>query len=285
MLGISATTLAKTRQTWRAGGQLVTTHGYVHESLRRANFHVTARHDADRAARVQAFFKHDAHSEADGFDMRRPEDYPMLHQLKRDFGDRFARRDEFMERAAMNVPRSTSNDLPRRYLLKFRFPARERHSGRMERPCVRGVECSFVERIRALKQTGAYNADLVALYAGREFLLPAEDRAFEENGILPATHGMCYDCELRAYSESVWSRIANQRPPTMQINRFTVKCETGNFDPQDMLPEIIHGNVPTGIVGYVPRYDTADRGIAQAIHPEDPERQPVWILADTTQDF
>jgi hypothetical protein len=286
LVGVPAATLAKTRQTWRGAGQITTTHGFAHDTARRATFTVTPHFEADREAHWRAFFARDAHDPASGFARARPEDHPLYHQLRREQGEHFARRDEYLDTAATSVPRTDIVYVDRRHIDKFRMPPRggpgrtqQREDGRAERACVHGVLC---HTLRLMRERHARDEDV---YVGREFLLPDEDRAFEDTGALPAVHGECVNCELRAYCESVYSRDANQRAPAHPRQRFRVKCEEGQYCVADMLVNVVHGNVPSGITGFVPRYDPDYLQLKPLAHPEDATRTLVVALADVSPVF
>jgi hypothetical protein len=276
LVGVPAATLAKTRQTWRGAGQLVTAHGFAHETARRATFVVTPHYNADREARWAQFFARDAHDPAAGFQRARPEDHPLYHQLRREQGERFAHRDDYLDGAATSVPRAAVVLVDRLHLDKYRFRPRAR-PGRTERACVRAALCCTLQRMFAL---GAAEP-----YVGREFLLPDEDRAFEDRGALPDAHGECVNCELRALLDGVYSRGANERPPAQPHQRWRVLCEEGQYCVADTLVNVIHGNVPTGIVGRVPRYEPDYLQLDVAVHPEDAARARSVILADKSPVF
>jgi hypothetical protein len=262
LVGLPATTLAKTRQTWLPGGQLVVNHGFTHDSTRGSLMHVTEYYNADHARLFAGFYANDpSEQRSTGRSYMKPDDYAMYRQLRIDHGERFLQNDKFLENAALNVSRvSPPPEIMRSYIYMFRFPPRYELD---EDACSRDQECLFVKMARKLgSQTS---------YVGRRFLLPDELAAFERTGQLPPGRGLCYDCELEHYMECMYTTLSNLRIRTQPINRFTVRCEKGEFDVRDMLPNIVSERYRTGIVGYVPKYRNSMYQFVSAVRPDDPD--------------
>src|SRR5208337_4261367 len=103
-------------------------------------------------------------------------------QLRREQGEHFARRDEYLDTAATSVPRTDIVYVDRRHIDKYRMPTRggpgrpARHDARVERTCVHGTLC---HTMRLMRDRHAREEDI---YVGRELLLPDEDRRFEDTG-------------------------------------------------------------------------------------------------------
>lgn len=288
LIGVPAMTLAKTRETWRPHGQLVNTHGFAHENLRRATPTVTAAYLNDRARLFEAFFANDR-SPAEGLDPTidagaskdpplAPEDFAIYHQLRREHGERFARRAEFLNVAALAVPRTSVVEIERDYVYAFRFPARGAEFG--EPPCTLGAKCSVMELAR--RQNVQIDAPM------RAFLLPAELAEWERTGRLPAQPGLCFDCELMRLTRAAYQPAANLEQGDHPVNRFRLRCEKGvnQYDPRDALPNVIHKKGKTGIVGFVPRYSREYRQFRMERRPGDPpSAPPVRMLADVSPNF
>lgn len=280
LVGLPATTLAKTRQTWLPGGQLVVNHGFTHDSTRGSLLHVTNYYNADYARLYANFYVNDpSEQNSAARSYMKPDDFAMYRQLRLDHGDRFLQNDKFLEHAALNVSRvAPPVELRRSYIYLFRFPARHELG---EDDCSRDQECLFVIMARKLgSQTS---------YPGRRFLLPDELAVFERTGKLPPGRGLCYDCELEHYMQCMYTTLSNLRVRTQPINRFTVCCEKGEFDVRDMMPNIVSERYRTRIVGYVPKYRRSMHQFVSAVRPDDPDGpvhgKKLRILNDLSLNF
>lgn len=288
LVGLPAMTLAKTRETWRPNGQLINTHGFAHENLRRQTVAVTQAHNADRAKLFAAFFANDAdpvEAAAAPQAIRgpkpppmRPEDFAMYHQLRREHTEHFARRAEFLSTAAQAEPRPEDKEVERDFLDMQRFPARGAAFG--EEPCKLGNNCCVMEMARRLGAT--IDGPPPALR------MPHEIEAFARDGTMPTGgNGLCVDDELKRLTKAAYSPAANLEEDDHALNRFTVRCEKGinNYDPRFALPNLIAGVRKTGIVGFVPHYLRAYRQFQKKRRPDDPTGVEVRYLADVTPNF
>jgi hypothetical protein len=69
---------------------------------------------------------------------------------------------------------------------------------------------------------------------------------------------LCIDCLLQDFSTKCYDNISSGRPQETQINHFSVKVEEGEYTDTVMLLTNLNSR-PTGIVGYVPRYNKTKR--------------------------
>jgi len=296
-VGLAATTLAKTRETWRPHGQLLNKHGFAHENMRRPLASVTAKCNEDKAKRFVAFFANDAtpvESEAGAISevtVRKelgpaikpaplqPEDFAIYHALRREHGERFARREEYLSGAALSVPRPSLVEIERDFIESQRFPARGPEFG--EPPCVLGPSCCVIKLARKLG---------VAMDTPPPVLrMPDEIAAWERTGVLPNTgNGLCADDELKRLTRAAQEPPASLETTERALNRFTVRCEKGinSYSPTLQLPNVVHDTRRTGIVGFVPRYVEEFRQFRVMKRPGDPPGAPrIRVLADVSPNF
>lgn len=117
--------------------------------------------------------------------------------------------------------------------------------------CSRGGHCKF----------NTFGKKDNMRYVGRVFETPREARDAENgtNAYVRNKDRLCYDCLLYDLTMRTYDNVSNDTLPMVQINYFTVLCEPGQYR-QDkvMLPITLNGK-PTGIVGNVPAYNTANR--------------------------
>ena len=284
LVGLPATTLAKTRQTWLPGGQLVTNHGFAYDNTRGSLLYVTSAFNKDSAEQYERFFDRDRAEAAVptnvfGDAVPRPEDWAMFRKLREEEGERFKNHDKYLGGAAEHMPRvDPPEELLKSYIRRFLFPPRADHG---EPACPKGYQCKcFTIAIQRGSQTA---------YVGMSLLLNSQLAEFERSGKLPSPLPLCYFCELYYYKESMYSTLASTRTAQHTINRFTVCCEKGEFDVRDMIPNIVNDTICTGITGYVPQYRESMYQFVTAVRPDDPggltHGKKIRILSDLSLNF
>lgn len=264
LVGLPATTLAKTRQTWLPGGQLVTNHGFTYDNTRGSLMYVTEAFNKDNAQQYERFFEKDRAEHVPpalfGNGPARPEDWAMYRQLYKDEGERFHNHHKYLAGAGEHMPRvDPPEELLKSYIRRFFFPPRAELN---EPACPRGNQCKF---FTLATERGSQTA-----YVGMSLLLSKQLAEFERSGTLPKPLPLCYLCEIYYYKESMYSTLASMRSLQHPVNRFTVRCERGEFDTRDMLPNIINDTLWTGIVGYVPQYRSSMYQFVTTVRPDDP---------------
>jgi hypothetical protein len=283
LVGLPATTLAKTRQTWLPGGQLVTNHGFAYDNTRGSLLYVTSAFNKDNAEQYERFFERDRAEAAPpsvfGDAPPRPEDWAMYRKLREEEGERFRNHDKYLSGAGEHMPRvNPPVELPKAYIRRFMFPPRAELN---EAACPNRYQCKF---FTIAIQRGSQTA-----YTGMSLLLPDELAEFERSGKLPSPLPLCYFCELYYYKESMYSTLASTRTAQHTINRFTVCCEKGEFDVRDMIPNIVNDTICTGITGYVPQYRESMYQFVTAVRPDDPggltHGKKIRILSDLSLNF
>lgn len=282
LVGLPAVTLAKTRDTYRPQGQLINTHGFAHESSRKVTVTIKASFDADSAKYYAEFFKDDPTPtttvKVKPGEKLQPEDFAVFQQLKREHGDRFNRRLEYMEKAASMMPRPVMHEINWGYVLANRFPARGMAFG--EPPCSLDNICCGMQLARA--HGTEVEAPTMAFY------YPSEREEYARTGKLPEGPRLCFDDMIKALARAAMKPNANLEEPIVAINPFCIICEKGrNFDPHYAIPTTVgNGTRKTGIWGFVPRYSSYLRHFVLARRPgESASTPPVRMLADITPIF
>ena len=250
-------------------GDLNTEYGYRSRGSKQQPAEVVRAYRHDRDNRFDDFFDSDSEDDETPFEMA-PSDYRMFRDLQNNYKEKYENRTAYFQSASANVPRVDLPVIRRDYIRAFRYRPRGPEHG--ERLCRMGKSCRFYLLAKEQPNFDRNGAGTSLGYVGREFLLPEQLAIYERTKTLPAQTGLCIDCMLYQWTWNVYSfksmnsnqRIDRSQPDDslrrrMPVNTFTVLCERGEYSRHVMLPNELLDGEPTGIVGFVPRYNAKYR--------------------------
>lgn len=232
----------------------------------------------DREERFKLFYKFDQLEPVTEYG-KMPTDSKMFRRLRRENGEKFARRGETLRKCASLTPKSDVEELSKEYILEFRLPP-----GTGDELCANGTRCVFNN-----------SPDKTACYIGKVFYTEREKSGAlrrQINGTNEVMGGnvarLCYDCLLKSWIFEWAMNIQNEVIPERPINYFTVECKPGQYSPHCML-SVVENDKPTGIVGHVPRFSLNNRRIViyQRYRYCDNKHETfsVPVLVETGMDF
>ena len=263
-------------------------HGYNRREPKARHKKMKALDKADMEARFRAFYKDDQLEDGDDETNygKAPSNFKMFRKLRRDHGDKFARRSEILRDCATLTPKPDIEELSKEYILEFRQPP---SSG--DALCENGVRCIF----------NRFSPDRTAQYIGKVFYTEREkaqalkqqqqsQHIDDENDcdVTQVPPRFCIDCLLKNWTVQWKLNIRDGVIPERPINYFTVMCKPGQYSPHCMLSQLFN-NKQTGIIGHVPRYSPNNRRIIthQRIRRYDNKHETISVpvLVETGMDF
>ena len=229
----------------------------------------------DRAERFEEFYKNDPLEDETNFG-KIASDFKMLRKLKSENLEKFTHRNETLKLTAALTPKTDLELVSKEYIQTFRYPPSED-----EELCARGERCIFNtfsadknvcyigkvfytenERLRCLekekktkkKSHHHHHHHKKMVVEGQE-----EEEEEEEEG---NARRLCYDCLIAKWTTEWRQNIHEGSFPERPINYFSLMCKPGQYQEKCML-SIIENDIPTGIVGYVPRFSLNHRYIGK----------------------
>jgi hypothetical protein len=173
-----------------------------------------------------------------------PLKFNIYHRLVAQNQKKYENYEERMTRGNTLTPLSSHEYLNKEERKKYR-----RRPGPDTPLCSNGIRCLFY----------TFSNDPEIQYIGAAFFTPKQLERMEDNKKNKSTmRGLCIDCLEASWTLDVMENIAKERSAQVPINHYSVIVGEGEYSAECMLATVF-GDVITGIVGDVPKYDAKNR--------------------------